>query len=74
MSDTQYLVWIIGMALATIVILAGGTLAAAGLLPFGSHDPEPDAHPDDPAGSDEPRTPVAVTGGRAPTTDGSRAT
>lgn len=32
MSDTAYLVWIIGMALATIIILTTTTLASAGLL------------------------------------------
>jgi hypothetical protein len=32
MSDTAYLVWIIGTALATIIILTTTTLASAGLL------------------------------------------
>lgn len=32
MNDTAYLVWFIGTALATIIILATTTLASAGLL------------------------------------------
>ncbi len=33
MTATAYLAWFIGMAIATIVILLVGTLAAADLLP-----------------------------------------
>ena len=33
MSDTGYLVWLIAMAIATIAVLAIGTMAAAGILP-----------------------------------------
>lgn len=33
MSETGYLVWLIAMAIATVAVLAIGTMAAAGILP-----------------------------------------
>lgn len=33
MTETEYLVWLVVMAVATIVVLVVGTMAAAGLFP-----------------------------------------
>ena len=71
MSHTGYLVWIIGVAVATIVILAVGTLAAADLLPRRARRGG-DAAEDTSTGSGEPgpEESVAVAAPGAATSGG----
>ena len=47
MTLDDYMVWMIGMAIATILILTLGTLAAADLLPSRSQKDSTDADADD---------------------------
>jgi hypothetical protein len=48
MTVTTSMLWIIGMALATIAILTIGTLAAADLLPRTGADPRSEERPIEP--------------------------
>lgn len=66
MSHTGYLVWLIAMALATIAILAVGTLAAADLLPLGKRRSKPEDTPHDSLRSEDSVARVVVAGHSAP--------
>ena len=65
MSHTGFILWFIGMAVATIVILAFGTLGAAEIVPLGRKRPRADR--EEPVTGDEPGTSTTLPADADPT-------